>query len=217
MTDEQAAYPPDYIKFPPSIACANEDDALLITMARVLGLCWGHRYRKSPPYTPDQLAGLLGRPRTTLYRHLNRLQQLRWLKVEHRDRRLVLQPLVRIAEGQAAAPGQALARLVMLQDDVLAVEGGLHAHLGTIQVAEGVEGFVWHGSPSLRSQGRISRLTLCRGLLFPGQVYQQPVDPPQSLLLLFGTDRRPTRRNCTSTHVCASNLNLCVRHPLDAE
>ncbi len=70
MTDLQAAYPPDYIKLPSAIACADEDDAVLITMARVLGLCWGYKYRKSPPYTPDQLADLLGRPRTTLYRHL---------------------------------------------------------------------------------------------------------------------------------------------------
>ncbi len=107
MTDPP--YPPDYIKLPPSIACAQVEDALIVTMARILGLCWGHKYRRSPPYTPDQLADLLGRPRTTLYRHLNRLQQLRWLRVEHRERRLVLQPLVRFAEGQPAAlasPGQ---------------------------------------------------------------------------------------------------------------
>ena len=72
MTDRQAAYPPDYIKLPPAIACADEDDAVLITMACILGLCWGQKYRKSPPYTPDQLADLLGRPQTTLYHHLNR-------------------------------------------------------------------------------------------------------------------------------------------------
>lgn len=101
MTD--SPYPPDYIKLPPSIACADVDDALIVTMARILGLCWDHKYRRSPPYTPDQLAALLGRPRTTLYRHLNKLQQLRWLRVDHHDRRLVLQPLVRITEGQPAA------------------------------------------------------------------------------------------------------------------
>ena len=105
MTDLQAAYPPDYIKLPSAIACADEDDAVLITMARVLGLCWGYKYRKSPPYTPDQLADLLGRPRTTLYRHLGRLQDLHWLRVERRERQIVLQPLIRIAEGQPAAPG----------------------------------------------------------------------------------------------------------------
>jgi len=101
--------PPDYIKLPPSIACADVDDALIVTMARILGLCWDRKYRRSPPYTPDQLAGLLDRPRTTLYQHLNKLQQLRWLRVDHTGRRLVLQPLVRITEGQSAAlspPGQ---------------------------------------------------------------------------------------------------------------
>jgi hypothetical protein len=107
MTD--SPYPPDYIKLPPSIACADVDDALIVTMARILGLCWDHKYRRSPPYTPDQLANLLDRPRTTLYRHLNRLQQLRWLRVDRTERRLVLQPLVRITEGRSAAlpsPGQ---------------------------------------------------------------------------------------------------------------
>jgi hypothetical protein len=97
-------YPPDYIKLPPSIACADVDDALIVTMARILGLCWDHKYRRSPPYTPDQLADLLDRPRTTLYRHLNKLQQLRWLRVERTERRLILQPLVRITEGRSAAP-----------------------------------------------------------------------------------------------------------------
>jgi hypothetical protein len=97
-------YPPDYIKLPPSIACADVDDALIVSMARILGLCWNHKYRRSPPYTPDQLADLLDRPRTTLYRHLNKLQQLCWLRVDRSERRLVLQPLVRITEGQSAAP-----------------------------------------------------------------------------------------------------------------
>jgi hypothetical protein len=102
MTD--SPYPPDYIKLPPSIACAGVEDALIVTMARILGLCWDQKYRRSPPYTPDQLADLVGRPRTTLYRHLNQLQQLRWLRVDHHDRQLVLQPLVRIVEGQPPAP-----------------------------------------------------------------------------------------------------------------
>ena len=82
-------YPPDYIKLPPAIACADVDDALIVTMARMLGLCWGYKYRRSPAYPPDELAELLGRPRTTLYRHLNRLQELGWLQVDRRDRRLV--------------------------------------------------------------------------------------------------------------------------------
>lgn len=96
-------YPPDYIKLPPDIACADVEDSLIVTMARILGLCWNNRYRRSLPYTPDGLAETVGRPRTTLYRHLNRLQALGWLRVDHVDRLLVLQPLVRIAEGQVPA------------------------------------------------------------------------------------------------------------------
>lgn len=93
-------YPPDYIKLPPAIACADEEDALIVTMTRILGLCWGQKYKKTSPYTPDQLCVLLNRPRTTLYRHLNKLQQIRWLKVDRQDRRLILQPLIRILDGQ---------------------------------------------------------------------------------------------------------------------
>jgi hypothetical protein len=96
-------YPPDYIKLPPDVARAEVDDALIVTMARILGICWDQKYRRSPPYPPDQLAELLARPRTTLYRHLNRLQGLGWLRVDHSDRRLVLQPLVRVTEGKLAA------------------------------------------------------------------------------------------------------------------
>ena len=101
----ESPYPPDYIKLPPAIACADVDDALIVTMARILGLCWGHKYRRSPAYPPDELAELLGRPRTTLYRHLNRLQELGWLQVDRRDRRLVLQPLIGFTgEAQPALP-----------------------------------------------------------------------------------------------------------------
>ena len=87
------------------VACADEDDALKITMALILGLCWADRYRQTPPYAPDQLAQLLKRSRATLYRHLNRLQELGWLQVHHVEgRRLVLQPRVAIVEGCPAMP-----------------------------------------------------------------------------------------------------------------
>ena len=99
----ESPYPPDYIKLPPAIACAAVDDALIVTMARILGLCWGQKYRRSPAYTPDELAELLGRPRTTLYRHLDKLQGLRWLRVDHHERCLVLQPLVGIADSPPLA------------------------------------------------------------------------------------------------------------------
>jgi hypothetical protein len=90
-------FPPDYIKLPPIIACADVEDGVIVTMARVLGLCWTSKYKKTSPLPPDQLAELVGRSRATLYRHLNRAQELGWLKVEHRERQLVLQPLVHIA------------------------------------------------------------------------------------------------------------------------
>jgi hypothetical protein len=141
MTDLQTAYPPDYIKLPSAIACADEDDAVLITMARVLGLCWGYKYRKSPPYTPDQLADLLGRPRTTLYRHLCRLQNLHWLRVERRERQIVLQPLIRIAEGQPAAPGPPDQDGDQISEPGVADQGELRAAL---QEA-GIMGRAFHG------------------------------------------------------------------------
>jgi hypothetical protein len=98
-------FPPHYIKLPPTIACADEDDSVKITMILILGLCWADRYRQTPPYTPAQLAELLKRSRATLYRHLNRLQELGWLLVHHVDgRRLVLQPRIRIVEGQPTTP-----------------------------------------------------------------------------------------------------------------
>ena len=47
-------YPPDYIKLPPSIACADVDDALIVTMTRILGLCWAYDYERTPALTPEQ-------------------------------------------------------------------------------------------------------------------------------------------------------------------
>jgi hypothetical protein len=99
--------PPSYINTPVPIAYAQVDDALIVTMTRILGLCWAHDYERTPALTPDQLADLTGRPRTTLYRHLGALEkELGWLRVDRVGRRLVLRPLVGVASGnQAAEPG----------------------------------------------------------------------------------------------------------------
>ncbi|HFD40664.1 MAG TPA: ArsR family transcriptional regulator [Anaerolineae bacterium] len=97
-------YPPDYIKLPPTIACADVEDGVIVTMARVLGLCWASRYRETSPLPLDRLAELVGRSRATLYRHLNRAQELGWLKVERRGRRLVLRPLVSPAGERPITP-----------------------------------------------------------------------------------------------------------------
>ncbi len=87
--------PPSYVNTPVPIAYAEADDALIVTMTRILGLCWRHDYERTPPLTPDELGELVGRPRTTLYRHLAILEkELGWLRIERRNRRLVLRPQV---------------------------------------------------------------------------------------------------------------------------
>ena len=102
-----ASRPPSYVNTPVVIAYAEADDGLIVTMTRVLGLCWRHNYERTPPLTPDELADLVGRPRTTLYRHLAILEnELGWLRVEHRDRRLVLRPQVDVTgDSQPTSPG----------------------------------------------------------------------------------------------------------------
>jgi hypothetical protein len=77
---------------------------LIVTMIRILGLCWAHDYERTPAYTPDQLSELTGRPRTTLYRHLNRLEkELGWLRVDRNDRRLILRPLIGVTSREGLA------------------------------------------------------------------------------------------------------------------
>ena len=88
-----SARPPTYVNVPTQVAYAPVPDALVVTMVRILGLCWTNRYRHSPPLTTEQLARLLDRPRSTLQRHLDMLErELGWLRREHRDRRFVLHP-----------------------------------------------------------------------------------------------------------------------------
>jgi hypothetical protein len=71
-------YPPNYIKLSPDIACADVEDSLIVTMARILGLCWNNRYRR---YTPDQLAetatySRFGGDVSSLNKQLNRHRSL---------------------------------------------------------------------------------------------------------------------------------------------
>ena len=85
--------PPSYVNVPTQVAYASVPDALVVTMIRILGLCWTSRYRYTPPLTFEQLAHLLDRPRTTLQRHLDILErELGWLRRECQDRRFVLYP-----------------------------------------------------------------------------------------------------------------------------
>jgi DNA-binding IclR family transcriptional regulator len=60
-------------------------------------LCWAHDYERTPALTPDELSDLVGRPRTTLYRHLGILEnELGWLRVDRSGRRLILRPIVEV-------------------------------------------------------------------------------------------------------------------------
>lgn len=87
--------PPAYVNTPVAVVYAEGvDDALLVTMTRLLGLCWQHDYRRTPALTPDQLAELTGRSRSALYRHLDALEALGWLRIERAGRKLILRPLV---------------------------------------------------------------------------------------------------------------------------
>jgi hypothetical protein len=100
---KKSPYPPEFIKLPVSVALADLDASLIVTMTRIIGLCGKNQYRKSLPYRSDELAPLLGRPRTTLYRHLNHLERLGWLRLDRSHRRIVLRPL--IPEASQSRPG----------------------------------------------------------------------------------------------------------------
>jgi DNA-binding MarR family transcriptional regulator len=101
-----SALPPSYVNVPVSIVYAEADDALLVTMTRILGLCWAYDYERTPALTPEQLAEFTGRPRSTLYRHLKHLREMQWIRVEQAGRRIVIRPIVtlyaRAVGGQAA-------------------------------------------------------------------------------------------------------------------
>jgi hypothetical protein len=88
------ALPPSYVNTPVPIAYAGVDDALIVTMTRILGLCWAYDYERSPALTPEQLAELTGRPRSTLYRHLKQLRKMQWIRIDQAGRRIIIRPIV---------------------------------------------------------------------------------------------------------------------------
>jgi len=93
--------PPSYVNTPVAVAYAETDDALIVTMTRILGLCWAYDYERTPPLTPEQLADFTGRPRSTLYRHLKLLRQMQWIRVDQAGRRIVIRPII-MRNAQAA-------------------------------------------------------------------------------------------------------------------
>ena len=100
--------PPSYVNTPVTVAYAEIDDALIVTMTRILGLCWTYDYERTPALTPEQLTEHTGRPRSTLYRHLKLLREMQWIRVDQVGRRIIIRPLitrcVQAAERDAATP-----------------------------------------------------------------------------------------------------------------
>ena len=90
----KGAIPPSYVNTPVAIAYAEADDALIVTMTRILGLCWAHDYERTLALTPEQLAEHTGRPRSTVYRHLKLLREMQWIRVDHAGRRFVIRPII---------------------------------------------------------------------------------------------------------------------------
>jgi biotin operon repressor len=97
--------PPSFIKLPPIVAHSEEvDDAAIVTMLRVLELAWEYKYRKTAPYTPDELAELLCRTRATMWRHLKVLREAGWICTKRAaGRRLVIQILIPILDDDKVA------------------------------------------------------------------------------------------------------------------
>jgi DNA-binding transcriptional ArsR family regulator len=84
--------PPSYVNTPVLVAYAGIDDAVLVTMIRILGLCWAHDYEHTPALVPEQLAIFTGRSRSAFYRHLKALREMDWLRVEQVGRRIIIRP-----------------------------------------------------------------------------------------------------------------------------
>jgi hypothetical protein len=116
--------PPSYVNTPVSIAYAEVDDALIVTMTRILGLCWAYDYKRTPALTLEQLTKFTGRPRSTLYRHLKLLREMQWIRVDQAGRRIVIRPII-VRNAQAAYRGAA--RTGEPADESVPNEALLHA------------------------------------------------------------------------------------------
>jgi hypothetical protein len=101
----KTALPPSYVNTPAPIVYAQVDDALIVTMARILGLCWAYDYERTPALTPEQVAELTDRPRSTLYRHLKQLRDMQWLRIDQAGRRIILRPVIMARTVEPAEKG----------------------------------------------------------------------------------------------------------------
>jgi DNA-binding transcriptional ArsR family regulator len=77
-----------------AIAYAEADDAFIITMTCILGLCWAYDYQRTSTLTPEQLAESTDRPRSTLYRHLKLLREMHWIRLDRVGRPIVIYPIM---------------------------------------------------------------------------------------------------------------------------
>jgi hypothetical protein len=97
--------PPSYVNVPVAVAYAAVEDGLVLTMVRILGLCWNSDHRRTPPLTLAELCHLTGRPDATLRRHLCRLEEeLGWLRIVRDGLHLTLYP--NLPAEPAGAPRQ---------------------------------------------------------------------------------------------------------------
>jgi hypothetical protein len=105
----KGALPPSYVNTPVAIAYSEADDALIVTMTRILGLCWTYDYERTPALTPEQMVEFTGRPRSTLYRHLKQLREMQWIRVDQVGRRIMIRPIItrcaQAADQEAARAG----------------------------------------------------------------------------------------------------------------
>jgi hypothetical protein len=83
-----------YVNTAVATAYAEIEDALIVTMTHILGLCWAYDYERTRAVTPEQLAELTGRPRSTLYRHLRLLCDMQRIRVDQTGRRIIIRPLI---------------------------------------------------------------------------------------------------------------------------
>lgn len=106
------AIPPAFVRVPTAVAYADVPGELAITMIRIVGLCWRQRYKHTPTLTASELACLVCRSKSTLYRHLEQLEnELGWLRIQRAGGQLVLWPQVQAPASELGpAPEAAIAQ-----------------------------------------------------------------------------------------------------------